>query len=245
MKVTHPVPSSLVLLFTIAVVPCFGADDAQTVISQYIEAIGGRTAIEKVQTQVTKGTFALPEMGIYAPFETYLEPPDKSYMHIDFTDVSPASNGVNGEIAWQIHPMTGAQILRGEDRLAALRGAEIDPLVDWKKYYKTAEITGHETIDGESCTRVTFTPETGANLVVYFNDATHLLVRMIGIQGGMKAQTDISDYREAGALKQPYRLKVTTPQFSFEFQVDSIEQNVPIPPATFALPPEIQRLVEQ
>jgi hypothetical protein len=244
MKVTKSLPSSLFLLFAIAA-PCFAAEDAQTVISRYIEAIGGRAAIEKVRTQVTKGTFALPEMGIYAPFETYLEPPDKSYMHIDFTDVSPASNGVNGDIAWQIHPMTGAQILKGEDRLAALRGAEIDPLVDWKKYYKTAEVTGHETIAGQSCTQVTFTPETGANLIVYFNDSTHLLVRMIGIQGGMKAQTDISDYRDTGALKQPYRLKVTTPQFSFEFQVDSIEQNVPIPPEKFALPPEIQRLVEQ
>ncbi len=244
MKVTKSLPLSLFLLITISV-PCLAAEDAQTVINQYIEAIGGRAAIEKVRTQVTKGTFALPDMGIYAPFETCLEPPDKSYMYINFSEAAPASNGVNGDIAWQIHPMSGPQILTGEDRLAALRGAEIDPLVDWKKYYKTAEITGQETIGGQPCTQVTFTPETGANLVVFFNNTTHLLVRMIGIQGGTKAQTDVLDYRETGALKQPYRLQVKTPQFSFEFQVDSIEQNVPIPPEKFALPPEIQRMADK
>lgn len=233
----------LLIVVTSTAATGLGADTAEALISRYIDAIGGQAAIERIQTQVTKGTFTLPDMGISARFETYVQPPDRSYMFINFSEVAPASNGVNGDVAWQIHPMTGPQILAGEDRLAALRGAEIEPLLHWKKYYTKAEVAGEEPVGDQACTKVTFTPEKGSNLVIYFNNETHLMVRMIGIQGGMKTQTDISDYRDAGALKQAYLLKVMTSQFSFEFQIDSIEQNVPISAEKFALPAEIQTLV--
>ena len=128
---------SLPILFPIIAstgITGLASDDAETLIQVYVEAVGGKAAIDQVHTQVTKGTFALPDMGIYAPFEMYVEPPDKSFMVINFSEVSPASNGVNGDVAWQDNPMTGPQILTGESRRSALRSVAIEPLLRWKQY---------------------------------------------------------------------------------------------------------------
>ena len=39
----------------------------------------------------------------------------------------------------------------------------------------------------------------------------------------------------------PFLMKMTSPQFSFEIQIDSVEQNIDIPSEKFEFPDEIQK----
>ena len=101
------------LLMGLCLVMCqfaWAADDADTVIGRYLEAMGGKAALAKVQSRVIKGTFNMPDMGMSAKMEVYTLRPDKYLSFINFMEVSPAYSGVNGDVAWEINPMTGPRI---------------------------------------------------------------------------------------------------------------------------------------
>lgn len=219
------------------------AIDAETVIQQYLDAIGGKAALEKIKTRVIKGTFALPDMGIYASFESYTKPPDKYRLIIDFAEMGSAQNGVNGDVVWTINPMTGPRILTGGERLAALRQAQVDAFLNWKQFFTSAEASGPEALGDQQVIKVVLTPQEGEPLTCYFDADTHLLVRMDSVQDFQNIQTRLSDYREVDGVKLPHKMVMSSPQFSFELQIESVEHNVEIPDDKFALPPEIAQMV--
>jgi len=219
--------------------------DAETIIQRYLDAVGGREAIEKIHSRVAKGTFAMADMGMYAPFESYIRTPDRYRFRLDFAGMGSAENGVNGDIAWQTNPMAGPRILSGSERLAALQQARIEPLLNWRDFFVSAEASGPESLGDRSVYKVVFTPEKGSPMTCYFDADSGLLVRADVEQGGQRIQSEISDYREVDGVKVPFKMTMSGSQFRFELLVESVEHNVEIPDETFSLPAEIARLVEQ
>src|SRR5215211_1280342 len=49
------------------------------VLDKFVQATGGRAAIEKIQTRTMKGTVELVPMGVKGTVEVYQSAPDKSY----------------------------------------------------------------------------------------------------------------------------------------------------------------------
>ena len=89
----------------------WAAEDADSVINRYLEAMGGQAALAKVQSRVLKGTFSMPDMGMSGNMEVYTQEPDKYRANVEFGGMGSSSNGVNGEVAWDLNPMVGPRIL--------------------------------------------------------------------------------------------------------------------------------------
>jgi hypothetical protein len=222
----------------------WAAGDADAVISRYLDAIGGKAALAKVHSRVMKGSFNMPAMGMSAKMEIYIEPPDKYLSFIDFEGMSPAYSGVNGDTAWEINPMSGPRIFSGAEKMANLRRAQIDPLLNWKANYVKVEVGDDAQIQGKPCTKLMLTDGDGSTTTVYFDKETGLISRREDSVGGQTIQSDVSDYRKVGDVLAPYKLNVSTAQFGFEVTVDSIEDNVDIPSDKFDLPPDIKALMK-
>ncbi len=219
--------------------------DAERVIEDYLRAVGGRSSLEAVQSRVIRGSFAMPDMGIYAPIEIFVKPPDKALVSIDIAEVGGASNGVNGEVVWEINPMVGPRLLRGGDRLAGLRQAEIDPVLNWKTHFTKVEATGSEEVRGRTCENLVLHPPEGDPITACFDAETHLLTRIRGVRDGQTVDTYMSDYRPVEGILMPHKSEMITPQFTMEFEIESVEINVDIPDETFALPPSVASLVDR
>lgn len=222
----------------------WAADDAESVINAYLEAMGGKAALADVHSRVVKGTFSMPDMGMSGEMEVYTQEPDKYRSNVELSGMPPATSGVNGDIVWEVNPMAGPRILQGAERRARLRQARIDPLVDWKQFFVKADVAGEVTVQGKPCTKVIFTDAEGSTTTMYFDKETNLLSRIEVNISGQTVQTDFSDYRKVGDVMAAHKMHISLPQFSFDINATSIENNVPIPAETFDLPPDIKAMVK-
>lgn len=236
---------SVALLVLLLCMTGYGADDgAEKILDRYADAIGGKARLEQVKSTVIKGTFSLPDMGMYAAMESYTVTPDKSFLKIDLGDFGTATNGVNGDVVWDINPMTGPRILTGGERLARLRQVQVDAFANWKENFTKVEAAGKETINGAECSKVILTPSEGDPMTCCFSDETGLLVKAVGTQNGQTIETSMKNYKEVDGIKIAHLVEMFTPQMSFTIEFETVEQNVDIPDEKFALPAEIQSLVD-
>lgn len=219
-------------------------DEAVKVLDRYTEAIGGRAKLDEIRTVIVKGTFSLPEMGMYAPIETYNQVPDKSFTKVDIGQFGTSMSGVNGDVVWDINPLLGPRILKGDERFNRLRQAQVDPFANWKDNFTGIELAGMETIDGAECSKLILTPPEGEPLDCFFNNETGLLVKVAGNIAGQTMETLIKNYQEVGGIKTAHLVEIFTPQMSFTVKLDTIEYNGDIPEEKFALPSQIQALVD-
>ena len=236
---------SIALIIALLCVTGYAADDgAAKVLDRYTEAIGGKAKLAQIKSSVVKGTFSLPDMGMYAPMETYNVIPDKSFTKIEIGEFGTAMNGVNGDVVWDINPMTGPRLLTGGERLGRLRQAQADQFAGWKDNFAKVELVGKETVNGTETSKVILTPSEGDPITGYFSNETGLLVKIVTTQSGQTAETTVKNYKEVDGIKIAHLVEIFTPQMSFTIEIESVEHNTEIPEEKFALPPQIQTLVD-
>lgn len=218
--------------------------DPGAVIERYLEAVGGKDALAKLQSRVLKGTFNLPDMGLQAPVTSYVKAPGLSLTAIDFADYGSATSGTKEGIAWEINPMMGPRLIQGGDKAAFLRRAQIEPLEHWKTTFPEVQSAGEGMIGTAQCDKIVLTPAEGTPVTYWFDRATGLATRLEGMAGGIPVRTELSDYREVDGIKIPFRALISGMQFTFEIAWDSVEHNVEIPAEKFDFPPEIKTLLQ-
>lgn len=220
-------------------------DAAEALIAAYIAASGGEEAFSKLKNRVIRGTFAMPDYGMETQMVSYSVPPDRSYLSIETGDEGPAASGVLGDTVWDINPRTGPRILQGTEKAARLRESTWDPLLDWKKYFRKAEVGKDERIMGRTCSQLILTPHEGLPTIMFFDKESGLPREIRSAVKGVSSRSYPSDYREVDGIKIPFKLAIATHQYSVELRLNKVEHNVNIPEHQFDLPSEIQALLEK
>ena len=77
------------------------------VLDRYIEAMGGRAAIEKVTTRIIKASFEGPGMPAALDWTQYAKAPNKQLAEIDIAGMGKMLDGFDGQIAWSKTPLPG------------------------------------------------------------------------------------------------------------------------------------------
>ena len=109
------------LMFTVAVLlaPTLVAQDTATlpkgmdVLTKYRNVTGGKAAYEAIKTMQFEGTVSIPEAGIQGKLVMHYSKPDKLAAEVTIEGIGVTRQGVNGKIAWEISPMTGARLIEG------------------------------------------------------------------------------------------------------------------------------------
>lgn len=212
------------------------------VIAKYVKAVGGKDAIGKVKTRVMKGKFSLPDMGMEAPMEIYLQPPNMYNMvNVEAMGIV-IEFGVSGDVVWQVNPMEGNSIVEGAQKGELLRQASLEPLAEWKKHYEKAEVAEETTVNDKKAYKVVFTPKDGDPQTMFFDAESGLIVQTEAIQDGMPVTTAVEEYKEFDGVKIPTKMTSSGGMMNPVITFSEIEQNVEIPAEKFALPDEIKAL---
>ena len=208
--------------------------------AKYVQAIGGKAAIEKLNSRLVKGTIEIPAMGMSGPTESYAKAPNKTANKISIGGLGDFAQGYDGTTAWEQNPMAGFRVLSGTELAMMKREAEFYGDLKFKELYPKAVVKGKQKLGDRDVYLVEATPAEGSVEQLYYDVQTGLLARRDFVadspQGQMPTETYLEDYREVDGVKIPFTIRQTNPAVSFTIKITEVKHNVPVDDAKFNKP---------
>lgn len=205
----------------------------ETVLDRYIEAIGGREAVEKLNSATITGKaitdFTASEKPIYQSL--YLTASAKAPMNCRIEIISDGDTrleGYDGEKGWVkdrcgVRPDEEA----GRGKLAFL----INPqgALHVQEYFPNLSYAGVTDFEGKKVHALKPASLKEAHYTLYFCVESHMLVA-IGYYW------TIGDYRDVSGVLLPHRISASRKMGSVVYELETITPNVNIDNSLFALP---------
>ena len=220
------------------------AQSVDEIISKNIQAHGGLEKIQAVKTLRSSGKVSFGSF--QARFLQENVRPDKVREETIIQGLAQIQ-AYDGKTGWQVNPFQGrkdAELLSADDLKSLQEDSDIDgPLVDYKSKGHSAQLLGHDSVEGTDCYKVKLTLKNG-DVRIYFFDADSFLELKIESQNTVRgtvqySETFYGDYEQVNGI-----------YFSFEYQqgqkgssdrakftVEKIELNVALPDSLFSMPP--------
>ena len=210
------------------------------ILDKFVQALGGKAAIEKLTSRVSKGNFEIPAMGAGGPIEMYAKAPNKNLVIINIPGFGTIQQGFNGTVAWAQEPTSGLRELSGAELASAKRDAEFYADIKFKEMYSKMTVKGKEKVGEKEAYVVEAIPTEGAPQKIYFDTQSGLVLRqdreVESPQGKMPVEVYLEDYKEVDGIKLPFTVKQVTPSISFTIKIQEIKHNVPVDDAKFNKP---------
>ena len=250
--------SSKTLISTTILLGCFAAalpaadeplPPAEKILDRYVEVTGGKAAYEKLKTQITTMTMAMPAQNMKVTITQYVVEPDKRYAAVEFPGMGTAEEGSNGDIAWSKNPAMGPRLKDGEEREISLRSNALNKDAKWRQYYTKAETVAAEDIDGKTCYKVMLTPKVGPVETRYYDKATGYIAKLSMTaktpMGDVPSEITFSDFKTIEGITTPTKMATKMMGQEMNMTIDTIKYNAEISPDKFNVPPDIQALVDK
>lgn len=232
--------AGLVSVRTFAQSPAAATPTADQIIQKYVTALGGRAAIEKHTSRVSKGTIEIPDAGLSGTIEVSEKAPDKTLTVIQIGGMGLVREGTDASGAWQEEPQNGLRDKTGNELADARRGAVFNAELKFQTLYKTLAVTGQEQVGGRPAWILLATPAEGTVTRMYFDAETGLMVRQSGTrdtaQGPLDVDVFIEDYRDVDGIKQPFTIRQVTSMFTLVVRMSEVKHNVALDDAIFKRP---------
>jgi outer membrane lipoprotein-sorting protein len=213
---------------------------ADQIIDKYVEALGGKAAIEKQTSRVTKGTFDIPAFGASGTWEGYAKSPNKTISIIDVPGFGVIRQAYDGTIAWEDNPQTGMNEKSGTALTRVKLDSDFYRDVKLKELYPKMTVKGKQKVGDKDAYVIEATPTGGSAETWYFDAEAGLLLRADsereGPNGVAMAQVYLEDYGEVDGVKIPHTIRQTTADFTISIKMSEIKHNVDVDDAKFAKP---------
>ncbi len=221
----------------------------ESILDRYIEVTGGKAAYGKVRNRVTVARMEFVGKNITANMTMTNGEALKSRMSIDIPGVAKMEQGTDGATAWERSALKGPRIKSGGEKALALRAADMNADLNWRKHFSKAEYTGTEPVEGKICYRVSLTPVNGGVETRYYDKDSGLMVRTSQVvnteMGDIPSEMVVSEYRSVDGILMPFQMRQKAAGQELLITIQSVTQNTELPPGAFALPDDVQALLKQ
>jgi photosynthetic reaction center cytochrome c subunit len=210
----------------------------EQILERYVQAVGGREAIEKVTSRVLKGSRVGAD-GVLVPEEVYSKAPNKLLIITSYPK-QVFRTGYSGSQGWAKSNET-TRDLPAEVLGQIRREAEFYKETRLKDLYSKLTVAGRAMVGEREAYVVDATPaDGGSSEKLYFDVQTGLLVRKYSeaktVLGQFPTQTDYEDYRVVDGVKLPFTIRWSIPGRSWGRKITEVKQNVPLDDAQFNMP---------
>jgi hypothetical protein len=238
----------ILVLSCLTLTPPARAADAPTVdsiLSKYVEAAGGKAAMEKVSSRVAKFKLESDTLGTNEG-EICSTVPNKQRSHIDLGTTGAIDEGFDGAVAWTKSPWEALRIKTGDELAKAKRDAEFYRELKLKTLYPGLALKGTEKVGEQDAHVLEAKPSATSKEKFWFSAKSGLLIReeseFEGPQGTVKVNMLAEDYKTFDGVKYPgvmkMRIAVGGQEFEFTMKISEVKHNEKIDPAKFAKPAE-------
>lgn len=220
--------------------PAMALPSVDQILDKYVQALGGRAAIEKITSRVAKGAFELPAFGISATIETFSKAPNRNVTIIDVPGFGTVKQGYDGTVAWLDEPQTGLREVTGPELDGVKRNSEFHQPTKLKELYPKLAVTGKQKVADRDAYVVEGAAASGSPVKFYFDVENGLLVKndqeIESAQGKIAAESYMSDYKEVDGIKLAFTTRRVTTVQEFIIRLQEVKHNTPIEDAKFAKP---------
>lgn len=205
---------------------------AADILKKYIEAIGGKENILKVNDKVTKLSGSVQGMNLTITINQ--KEPNKLYQLLD-AGVFQQKTVFDGEKGYT-EGMGQRNDFAGE-QLEDMKDNSLHSMLTYDERGVKYELTGMETINGKDAYKISFTQPNGKKSTAYYSVETGYLLRTASSvsteQGTFNQVVDMDDYREVKGVKYPFKMTQSFGPQTIELIVSSIEVNTGLPDSLF------------
>jgi zinc protease len=203
------------------------------ILDKYVQAIGGKAAIQKPTSRVMKGTVDVPEFGAKGTIELYAKSPNKQLTEMASSMLGTWRLGFNGTTAWEEED--------GEMKDVAVfpkREADFYLPIKMRDLYPRIDLKGKEKI-GNREAYILEAPRAGNPKRWYFDIETGLLLRAEArnSKGDLLNREDYDDYRAVDGLQLAFGIhRIDEDGTEITIQLTEVKHNVPIDDSKFEKP---------
>ena len=231
----------------------FAQDKSQPTVDELvaknIEAKGGTTALNNLQTLRATGKLLVPVQGqIELGYLETKKRPDEVRVEASLQGMTQIQ-AYDGKEGWKVSPFFGRkdpERMSADDIKALVEDTELGgPLADWKAKGSTVEYLGTEDVDGTPAHKLKVVRKNGDVSFVYLDPDHFLEIRIVTqrMRHGAheEVETDLGDYEKAAGVFIPTSIESGRKGAADKQKIviDKVEANVPVDDAIFHFPGQI------
>jgi hypothetical protein len=205
------------------------------ILKRYLEAIGGRSVVEKLQSQVAKGGTFDSGVAQGSSVAFYKKAPNKwLFASFDASGAVTFQQGDNGTVRWT---KNSDEVSAGDSIQAEQHVFQLKRALTWKVLFPKMEFKRTEKIGQSDAFIIEAFPAEGKPTELTFDARTGLLIREAWSESGSELDHEYryEDYRDVDGLKVPFNIRcVGSDNWTLQFK--EVKNNVPIDDAKFEKP---------
>lgn len=201
--------------------PVVSMPSVTSILEKYLEASGGRKALEKITNRVSTGTVEMTSLGLKGTVEFVERAPNQWSVIINAPGLGVMQRTFDGRRAWLQDPVQGIIRFNGLGLEMIKEGAVFNKPAKLKELFPSAVLIGKEKLGGKDVYVVRMGFEKW-----YFDAEGGLLLR--------KGNIYYDDYREVDGVKLPFKVRdEVLASAGIIYQLTEIKHNVKIDEAKF------------
>ena len=205
------------------------------ILENYINALGGKAAIQKVSSRISKGTVKVPGVALSGTVEIYEKAPNKQLVIVQVPGLGAMRRGFNGTVGWIEEPLSDEpRDLKGGELVSARRDADFYQAIRLRELYPRMMFKGREVFGGGE-TYVLEAPRGGNPRRWYFDIVTGLLIGTTSSEGGELNEEGYADYRAVDGIKLPFTMRRADLDDAV-ITISEVKHNIPIDDQRFEKP---------
>ena len=216
---------------------------ARQILDRHIQEIGGREAMQRIQSLRTSATLAFS--GLTGQMTAYAARPNRLLVHTSLPGVGDIRTGYDGQVAWSVDPVQGPRLLTGRELEEMRERARFDQMLKDPSTYASAETVQRTTFEGRPVYEIRIVRPSGREETEYYDAETGLQIGQVTTQsssmGQVQVTTVMSDYRRFGPLLMASKAVQRLGPQEITVTMNGAEYDT-VPDSVFVLPPEIKAL---
>jgi len=210
---------------------------ADQIIDNFIRALGGTAALEKISTRVETGSMQVDGKSFGVEF--FDKGPDKELL-IQHGSAGDSLTVLDSNSGWISAPGRPTRNLSGPDLDAARADADLQFALHIKDMFPELRVEYPEAVDGHDAYVVAGNREGWPSWKFYFDEQSGLLMRVVRYAesplGLDPTQIDYTDYRAVDGVQIPFTWTSARSGSRSTIQIETIQQNVTIDDDKFMKP---------
>jgi photosynthetic reaction center cytochrome c subunit len=206
-------------------------------LDNYVTALGGATALEKITSRVEKGTVDVRGQSVNV--DIYTEAPNKQAVVQHFPD-GDNLEVFDGQAGWSVFAGRAIRSMDIDDIEVAQMNADLQFPLRVRQIFTEIHVEYPEKIDDRDFYVLSCAKEGQPAAKFYFDEQSNLLVRVVRYSesplGLDPTLIDYADYRDVDGVQVPFRVTRSRPESSSTIQIEEVHQNVLIDNSKFLRP---------
>jgi hypothetical protein len=181
---------------------------AESILDRAAQAMGGKEAIDRVESFYYRGTIEMVGQNIRGDLEIWWKRGD-FFMQQTVPGIGEMRAGKQGDVIWSEDPIHGLRKLSGVEAEQHAWASSLLLAAEWKRYFDRAQTVAARTVDGRKIYDVELGAASGLQVVTSFDAESGLQVgqsfEQVTPMGKQPFVVRFEDYREIEGIQLAYR----------------------------------------